>query len=193
MSDSIPLKRCTKCKLEKPASKEFFSVDTRYVCGLYPSCKKCRSDASNKYNKEHPEQRAEYDKEYRETHREKKREHDRKSKAKRRPFREQIMRDYWRQWRENNPIKVRAKMAKALAKRRNAEGEYTADDIMLQYKSQNGKCWWCGKKLRKYHIDHRIPVSREGTHYPGNIVISCPHCNLTKNNKMPWEWIGRLL
>jgi hypothetical protein len=74
-----------------------------------------------------------------------------------------------------------------------AEGEYTDGDITLQLKTQKGLCWWCGCRLDEYHIDHRIPLSKGGTHNPGNIVISCPHCNLTKNNKMPWEWIGRLL
>ena len=194
MTDSIPLKRCTKCGIEKPTTKEFYSADKRYSCGYYPSCKKCRSKATNDYNKKHHEERAAYDKTFRETHRDLKRENDRKSRRNRQPFRVQIMRDYWNKWRGNNPLKVKVKSAKVRAKRNNAEGCYTHEDIALQLKTQKGLCWWCECDLNGvYHIDHRIPLTRGGTHNPENIVISCPHCNLTKNNKMPWEWIGRLL
>jgi len=193
MNDSVPLKRCTKCGIEKEATKEFYSVDKRYTCGFYPSCKKCRSKVSKDYNKRHHEKCAVYDKKYRESHRELKREIDNRSRDKRRESRTQIMREYGKEWREKNPLKVKAKSAKSRAIRSKAAGSYTNEDIALQLKTQKGLCWWCGCELEKYHIDHRIPLTRGGTHNPDNIVISCPHCNLTKNNKMPWEWIGRLV
>lgn len=191
--DIVPTKQCSKCKENKPATYEFFSIDKRYSSGFYPSCKKCRSKATSEYNKAHVSARSAYDKEYRESHRDKKRDIDRRSKEKRKPFRKEILRAYWAEWRKKNPLKVKAKLAKAMAKRRGASGHYTEQDIALQLKSQKGLCWWCGKELNKYHIDHRIPLVRGGTHDPGNIVISCPICNLSKNAKMPHEWIGRLL
>lgn len=80
------------------------------------------------------------------------------------------------------------------ALRAGAPGKHTAEDIALQMKSQNGKCWWCGKQIKgKYHVDHRVPIARGGSNDPGNLVISCPTCNLRKHDKLPQEWNGRLL
>lgn len=67
-------------------------------------------------------------------------------------------------------------------------------DVEQMYKSQRGLCWWCGEPLKDdFHIDHRVPLSRGGTNDLGNLCCTCPHCNLSKNNKMPWEFCGRLL
>ena len=80
------------------------------------------------------------------------------------------------------------------ALRAGAPGKHTAEDIALQLKSQKGRCWWCGKPISgKYHVDHRIPLARGGSNDPGNLVISCPTCNLRKHDKLPQEWNGRLL
>lgn len=99
-----------------------------------------------------------------------------------------------RLWRFNNPEKSRAQVRNRRAKLRNAEGSHTDHDVALQYKSQNGKCWWCGKSVgNNYHVDHRIAIERGGTNWPNNLCISCPSCNTSKTDKMPWEWNGRLL
>lgn len=101
-----------------------------------------------------------------------------------------------RERRAANPDYWRLKSRIYAAKRRSQMGteHYTNADIDLQYKSQNGKCWHCGKKLNgKYHIDHLIALSRGGTDKATNIVISCRDCNESKHNKMTWEWNGKLL
>ena len=78
--------------------------------------------------------------------------------------------------------------------RAGAAGKHTAADIELLYRSQKGRCWWCGKKINgKYHVDHRVPLARGGSNDPGNLVISCPACNQSKHAKLPQEWNGRLL
>lgn len=78
-------------------------------------------------------------------------------------------------------------------KRRAAEGVYTVADVELQYRSQNGQCWHCGKKLNgTYHIDHLIPLDKGGTNWPNNIVCACSKCNLSKGAKYTYEWNGRL-
>ena len=65
--------------------------------------------------------------------------------------------------------------------------------IKRQRDSQKNRCWWCGKKLKgSYHVDHRIPLSRGGSNWPENIVIACPFCNLSKCDKTPLEFAGRL-
>lgn len=71
---------------------------------------------------------------------------------------------------------------------------FTIEDVKRQLEGQKGKCYWCRKPLGSdYHIDHLIPVSRGGDNTPGNIVCACPFCNVSRNNKLPHEWTGRLL
>lgn len=53
-------------------------------------------------------------------------------------------------------------------------------------------CYYCGENLREVpagerHIDHFIPKSKGGTNSIENLVTSCSHCNLSKNDRMPNE------
>jgi 5-methylcytosine-specific restriction endonuclease McrA len=51
------------------------------------------------------------------------------------------------------------------------------------------ECFWCGKSLEDgYHIDHFYPISRGGDNSIENLVVSCPHCNLSKGAKDPLEF-----
>lgn len=88
-------------------------------------------------------------------------------------------------------------------------GTHTAAQIAEQLKRQHYKCYYaaCGHaKFKKvngkyvYHVDHTFPVARiAGTGIPGNdmsyLVLACPSCNISKNDRFPWEWPegGRLL
>lgn len=100
----------------------------------------------------------------------------------------------YRSWKENNPEKLRVLANRRRARELQAEGSHTAADVRAQYKSQKGKCWYCGKKVGdKYHVDHRVPLSRGGSNAPDNLVVTCPRCNLSKNDRLPHEWCGRLL
>lgn len=103
-----------------------------------------------------------------------------------------------RTWRKDNPDKVRVLAVASAhgrrARKRQATGTHTAADIRAQYDSQRGKCWYCGKKVGdKYHVDHRVPLSRGGSNAPENLVVSCPACNMSKRDKLPHEWCDRLL
>ena len=87
----------------------------------------------------------------------------------------------------------RVTSSKRRAKKRNAEGFYTNDDIEVQYRSQSGKCWHCGKQLKgKYEVDHLIPLDKGGTNWPNNIVCACRKCNRSKGAKLTIEWNGKL-
>lgn len=95
---------------------------------------------------------------------------------------------------ERSKMLARIRAHNRRVKIRQDGGEYSPEDVALQMKSQKSLCWWCGIKLGDgWHIDHRIPVSRDGANTAGNIVISCAPCNLSKSNKLPHEWNGRLL
>lgn len=100
-----------------------------------------------------------------------------------------------RSWRARNPERNRANMQRRRARTKGAGGSFTASDVSLLMSSQKHLCWWCGEKIAdgNYHVDHRIPLSRGGSNAPENLCISCPQCNLSKNDKLPQEWNGRLL
>lgn len=85
----------------------------------------------------------------------------------------------------------------AKRRRRELPGSFTAADVRSQWHTQNGCCFWCGKRCGKtphggnYHIDHLTPVARkeaEPTNNPRNLVISCPACNIAKGAKLPIEF-----
>ncbi len=161
-----------------PATTEYFYIHSgnKKLCAR---CKKCYDARVKKWRSENPDV-------VRESYRQWTAKHPGYSAK------------YYKGWRIKNPERARAKWATAHRARRarkfSAEGIYTQEDIDLQYNSQHGRCWWCGKKLNgKYEADHRIPLSRGGSNGAGNICITCGSCNAKKHNKMPWEWIGRLL
>jgi hypothetical protein len=90
------------------------------------------------------------------------------------------------------------------ARKRNAEGVITKEQIQQKLKSQKFKCYYCFAKFEQqkgkyiFHLEHTIPVSRIDVR-PRNdinfVVLACPRCNISKNDKCPWEWPegGRLI
>jgi 5-methylcytosine-specific restriction endonuclease McrA len=55
------------------------------------------------------------------------------------------------------------------------------------------RCYWCRKNTPKgqRHIDHIIPLARGGADVIGNLCVSCPRCNISKNAKLPHEFSGQ--
>lgn len=97
----------------------------------------------------------------------------------------------------DNPEKCSARNRNRHARKLAADGTHTAKDIARQFDAQKGKCWWCGCNLKKsgegkFHTDHVIPLIKGGSNGPENLVASCAHCNLSKNDKSPLEFAGRL-
>jgi len=74
-------------------------------------------------------------------------------------------------------------------------GEITGHDLLDAMKSQEERCWYCQCEIDPYcwHTDHRVPLSRGGKNIPGNIVITCPECNLKKWARYPHEMGWRLI
>lgn len=190
---SIPQKQCPKCRQFYPATLEYFTARKQRKSGLSSYCKACQkayrsTPEYRAYNAERERIRrkrcdvkewiTEYNHQYNRAHRIEIRKQKRQY--------EQLNRDEIREKR-----RVHSNRRRALFKQ--ANGSHTAEDIRLQYISQRGKCWHCGKQLgNDWHVDHLIPLSRGGSNAPNNLVISCPLCNMQKHNKLPQEWNGRL-
>jgi 5-methylcytosine-specific restriction endonuclease McrA len=52
------------------------------------------------------------------------------------------------------------------------------------------RCVYCATPLEpdQATLDHVQPVSRGGTHAPGNLVIACRECNQLKGDALPLEF-----
>lgn len=218
-----PVRICTKCKHELPATREFFSPDKRRKSGLQARCKACVRERVNDYY--HSEHGKRHVKNYYSTPecRERHRSYEQARLRKLPPEKREVMRKRRKQYYQENRqeilqdrkeyrnrpdvktriqayrrfplVKLRHNVHKANRRARElaAEGSHTKEDILLQYRSQHGKCWWCLKPVgKKYQVDHVIPLAKGGTNDPRNLVISCPLCNQSKGSKLPHEWSGRL-
>lgn len=87
-------------------------------------------------------------------------------------------------WRKENPDCLRASRARRRARVRNADGNYTPEDIGEIFQRQEGRCVYCQQQLGKqYHADHIIALARGGSNWPSNIQLCCPRCNCIKGAK----------
>lgn len=180
-ADCTPtLKRCPKCSIEYPATAEHFYRDRSRTSGLGAYCKKCENERKAIYFKR-PEV-VERMRLYNRTDRTK----DYQREYRHRPEVLERERKRWRTPEYRKRLRLKANI------RRGTEGSFTAADIEAIRKAQGNRCYLCGKKLKKYHIDHFIPLARGGTNDPGNLRLACPKCNLTKSAKHPFE-LGRLI
>jgi 5-methylcytosine-specific restriction endonuclease McrA len=182
MSDDVPMKRCSKCGEEKPATYDFFPRDKRSKDGWQYQCKICKCATVREY-RSHPEVQKRYRAQLLEyAHR---------------PEKQDQLRAYRREYARQPHVKERKRIAvmNHRALRMLAPGEVTAQDIRDTLKRQKSRCSLCQQRLVSYHVDHIIPLSRGGTNWPDNIQILCPVCNRAKQDKFPHEFFegGKLL
>jgi 5-methylcytosine-specific restriction endonuclease McrA len=98
-----------------------------------------------------------------------------------------------RAWDEANPEAARARGRNYRARSRQAEGSHTAEDIQRIGAAQKWRCHWCSKPAKTgYHVDHVQPLSKGGTNWPSNLVISCGPCNVSKRASDPLAFARRL-
>lgn len=185
-------KQCPRCHNVYPTTKAFFAFNVK---GQPCQCKTCTSlihqDIYIRLHKHKVEKRRQYRLENKDKIAQRKREYYYRDIEKTRLK----SRKRSAEWRKNNPDKVIASFNRRRARIMNAGGTFTSADIALHLKSQKGLCWYCECDLQKtgYHVEHRVPLSRGGSNAPDNICLSCPTCNLKKGDKLPHEWIGRLI
>ncbi len=128
----------------------------------------------------------------------------------------EIARARARRWKDANPEKVREARRRAKRRRalrlqafkqltlfpekrprasqirsqrmRNAAGYRYTTNAMLRarWDLYGGQCYYCGAQAREF--DHRIPLSRGGTHWPANLVPACGPCNRHKHAKTEREF-----
>ena len=94
-------------------------------------------------------------------------------------------------WRLENPTKSK-KLDDRNTARRKGFKVTPAMKIEL-YLRANGVCKYCGTPLDKHaQVDHRIPVSKGGSHSMDNYDLICPLCNGEKNSRTESEYLAFL-
>lgn len=94
-----------------------------------------------------------------------------------------------REWKvANKELVVEQSARRRWLKREGAE-KISRAQLLALLKGQQGRCAYCERVLNEgKHLDHRIPLTRGGTHTLDNVVWSCPSCNLRKSRKLPDEF-----
>lgn len=93
-------------------------------------------------------------------------------------------------WSKRNPERVNVKTRNYVARKRNAEGSHTSQDIAEILLSQDGKCKACGVDVMDgYHVDHIVALINGGSNWPANLQILCPSCNTSKGAKDFDSWL----
>lgn len=180
--------------------------------GEPPASKKPGSEASGKILK-HPKKR-----EYYLANREKKLAYNRaywaankdKANAKHAEYRKKnrlkinaLNRAYW----DKHPEKFKGWRKKWINKNRGVVSSYDANararqlgvdydkELIEQFfswiKNQDFvSCSYCGCFIpsNKVHIDHIVPITRNGAHHPDNFAVACHSCNSSKTDKLLSEW-----
>jgi len=72
--------------------------------------------------------------------------------------------------------------------------KFSKDTVEKVYSKGKGKCWHCKIKIKladygvTWHIDHDIPLSRQGNHDLKNLLPACGSCNRSKHNATSREF-----
>lgn len=194
------LKRCPKCKKAFPIGTDHFFRSKRFKDGYGPYCKEC----AKRWYVDNAIRVKEYQQRYYHANHERMLEKAKETRRKNLQRHSSYCRDYYAEHRQRileqkrdyarrNHDKLKNTWRARRAREMGASGHHTAEDVALIRKSQNGRCWWCGKKIVGMgHIDHIQPLARGGTNNANNLCLSCAKCNISKGAKLPSEFAGRL-
>lgn len=97
-------------------------------------------------------------------------------------------------WARKNPEKIKINDHRRRARKINAGGSFTAEDVEEIRKLQRNRCARCGKSLngKEAHIDHIIPLARGGSNDRRNLQFLDALCNLSKHARDPIDDMRRL-
>lgn len=100
--------------------------------------------------------------------------------------------DLARQWREKNPLRVKAAIRRRIGRLATAPGgefKATRTEYLQRLAYYGCICAYCAKAPAT-ELDHAIPVSRGGGNWPANIYPACLKCNRSKHDKkLHSEWV----
>jgi 5-methylcytosine-specific restriction endonuclease McrA len=198
----LAIKRCCRCGNEHPATAEFFGKSKRD--GMFAQCKQCRRGAYHGAAMEKRKEKYASDPKFRELalsssnaayHKNRDEYLEKQRRYSSKPENIEKARQRSRQWQIENPDRVRVNIENRRARLANAPGFYSEQDVIEMLNRQGRKCHYCGCDVSsgKHTVDHSIPISRGGSNWPENLVVSCARCNAIKGVKTPPEFYEYLI
>ena len=187
------MKTCTKCKAEKDLRE--YHKNSNYKDGLANRCKLCVAEYDEqRYVQNHtkaimltkiwksnnPKRVRENNKKYCEANTD-------KAKAYAKKYNEvnrEKLKAYKKKWLKKNPDKAREAHTRRRVRKLNA---FVAPvDRQEIFARDGGRCHICKRKVDPdgWHLDHIIPLSKNGTHEPRNVAVSHPRCNMQKHTSL---------
>ena len=170
------LKTCRKCNEEKPHS-EFRKSPKGDSFGLHAWCHDCNRAARRMHYQNNKDRYSEWNRSWNESNPEK-----------RERYQADRIRDRGRdrelakEWRRNNPDRMRALQSNYRSKKRQADGVLTSEAIRLVLDTHGRACLRCGS-VENIEIDHVIPLSKGGSNLFENLQPLCKSCNSSKGNR----------
>jgi 5-methylcytosine-specific restriction endonuclease McrA len=188
------LKRCYSCGQWQ--THDAYYTDKSRKDGLQPKCKACHAE----YRRKNAARAKEYSRvrvdEHRERYRERRKLHAIEHAESIKKYKQQYHAKHAEELRakasayrltEQGRKVERSASERRRARELNAPGTFTTADIDAIRVAQGNRCYICHKKLKQFHIDHFIPLSKGGTNDPGNLRLACPKCNNFKRAKHPHD------
>lgn len=183
-----PLRTCTKCREQKPATLEFFNRCKTGTLSLTSSCKICAAAITRANYAANREARVQRRRDYVEANRESVLEANRANYQANREQRLEAKKHYVAE----NPEKLREHWRRMHKMRDSAPGSHTKEQELTLHDDQEGRCGYCGITLHDDWVpDHRHPIALGGSHDIENIVIACPVCNNAKSKLTLDVWMSR--
>lgn len=101
--------------------------------------------------------------------------------------------DYHKLWSRKNADKAKINWhIRSVAIRDTSDGSVTTEALKAMMYKQNYLCNACHVDIANYyHIDHIIPISKEGRHTIENIQLLCAFCNVSKHNRSNEEFLSK--
>lgn len=143
------------------------------------------AEQRKRYAERHPEKAAERQQRYSERHRE---ERAAKALARYHANAKELNRQAYDRL---GPAGSKAKNAKRRARENGVAGELSATDIQDLFREQEGRCYYCRKRLAAFELDHKVPLSRDGSNDRANVALACRTCNQRKGQMTEEEFRHR--
>ena len=188
-------KICIACQGFKPFSEFYRSA--RACDGRVSRCKACLRQQQREYYRQDVGRERERARHYYQEHKEQvsaqKRTYYKKHRNEigkqarvRYPEDKEKKRKRTRDWKRENPEKVRAARARRRAWKNGATGSFSSTEWLALKEQHGGRCLCCGKAEPEVKItpDHVVPLSRGGSNDIINIQPLCLYCNMSKGVKI---------
>lgn len=197
------LKVCCTCKRELLFNE--FNKNKSCIDGLSRMCRSCTKQNGRKYYQDNREHMKERTRKWRKENPEKMKEYrlnnldyfiDYNQKYR------QDHKDYFKQYhKEHDKEYLNSERGRLVFKRtqhrrraieKSAKGSHTVDELQSMLVFFENKCAYTGETLEQdYHLDHVVPLSKNGTNYIWNIVPSNKSPNCSKGDRDMEEWFRK--